>query len=68
MTVAPAIPLPVSTLSVDNIRLSVVVLLTSGCSGFTLTVTLIVLEDFACVAAGCASVPDWDAGNVTLTL
>ena len=39
-----------------------------GAVGFTLTVTSIVLDGFTCVATGCASLPDCDTGNVTLTL
>ena len=39
-----------------------------GAVGFTLTVTLIVLDGLTCVANGCASLPDCDTGNVTFTL
>ena len=41
---------------------------TVGAVGFTLTVTSIVLDGLACVATGCASLPDCDTGNVTFTL
>ena len=46
LTVAPAIPLPVNVLSVDNIRFSVVVLVTVGVSGFTFTVTVVSPDSF----------------------
>ena len=41
LILAPTAPLPVNVLSVDNIRFSVVVLVTVGVSGFTFTVTVV---------------------------
>ena len=39
-----------------------------GAVGLTLTVTSIVLDGLTCVAPGCASLPDWDTGNIAFTL
>ena len=50
-------PVPLKVLSVDE-TISLIVGVTIGTVGLTLTCTLIVLEGFACVAAGCESVPD----------
>ena len=64
---APAIPLPVNVLSVDNIMFSVVVLVavvlvTVGASGLTFTETFTILEE-----RKAALFPVSEEGNVTLT-
>ena len=59
---APTAPLPVNVLSVDNIRLSVVVPVTVGASGLTFTETFTILEE-----RKAALFPVSEEGNVTLT-
>ena len=51
VTVAPAVPVPFNILSVDK-TLPPNVGVTTGASGFTLTLTSIILDGCFCVASG----------------